>query len=379
MIIGYDGSYAILKNNTTEGNYSKIVVESVAECYPRHRIYVYTPRVERRSAATTLAVMPNVNIKQPRKTLNKALWLNWEGMVKELERHHVALYHGLSGRLPLRIKSSHARSVVTIHGLGHILYPGDYNWWNRVKRDFFTKRSCRLADCIVTTSQHTKNDLIEHLGIDSDKIEVVYPAVDDRFVGRVIDAELDTVRSKYKLPKRYILVISSLLEHKNVMAVLQAMSQMQEKKIDLVLVGSETDYYVRVLRNYAQSHRLMHRLVHISRAHAADMASIYRMADVLVAPSRYEGFGLTVIEAQACDVPVITTSGTALEEAGGDAALYFEPDDIATLASHLDQVLADESLRERLIEAGHRNIERFTSQKLADNLDELYHKILRRK
>ena len=77
-------------------------------------------------------------------------------------------------------------------------------------------------------------------------------------------------------------------------------------------------------------------------------------------------------------MPVITTSGTALEEAGGDAALYFEPDDIATLASHLDQVLADESLRERLIEAGHRNIERFTSQKLADHLDELYHKILRR-
>ena len=378
MIIGYDGSYAILRNNTTEGNYSKIVVESVAECFPRHRIYVYTPRVERRSAATTLAIMPNVNIKQPRKTLSKSLWLNWEGMVKEFDRHHVNLFHGLSGRLPLRIHKSHARSAVTIHGLGYKIYPGDYSWWDRTKRDFFTKRSCRLADCIVTTSQHTKDDLIEHMGIDSGKIEVVYPAVDDRFVGRVIDAELDTVRSKYKLPKRYILVVSSLLKHKNVLAVLQAMTKMQDREIELVLVGSETDYYVKTLRSYAQSHHLMHRLLHITRAHAADMAAIYHMADVLVAPSRYEGFGLTVIEAQACDVPVITTSGTALEEAGGDAALYFEPDDIDTLTSHLDHVLGDESLRQRLIEAGHRNIERFTSQKLADNLDGLYHKVLRR-
>ena len=109
MIIGYDGSYAILRNNTTEGNYSKIVVESVAECFPRHRIYVYTPRVERRSAATTLAIMPNVNIKQPRKTLSKSRWLNWEGMVKEFDRHHVNMFHGLSGRLPLRIHKSHER------------------------------------------------------------------------------------------------------------------------------------------------------------------------------------------------------------------------------------------------------------------------------
>ena len=75
MNIGLDGSYAILKNNTTEGNYSKIVVDAIAECFPRHKIYLYTPWIEKRGAATTLATLANVIIKQPRKTLNKRLWM----------------------------------------------------------------------------------------------------------------------------------------------------------------------------------------------------------------------------------------------------------------------------------------------------------------
>ena len=185
------------------------------------------------------------------------------------------------------------------------------------------------------------------------------------------------MRSKYKLPKQYILVVSSLLEHKNVMAVLQAMTQMQNQNIELVLLGGETGYYRHVLRPYAEHHHLMHRLLHITRAHAGDMASLYSMAQVVVAPSRMEGFGLTVIEAQACGVPVVTTSGTSQQEAAGEAALFFEPDDTATLARHLDQVLTDESLRQQLIDAGKQNIGRFTHERLAKELDTLYHDILK--
>lgn len=376
MIIGVDGSYAILKNNTTEGNYSKIVVDAIAECYVRHKIYVYTPQIEHRGPATTLAALANVTVKQPRKTLNKTLWLNWNGMVGEFTRHHVNVYHGLAGRLPLRIRKSHVRSVVTIHGLAYKHFAGDYGWWERVKRAFFARQACRLADGIVATSRHTRDDLVNLMGVDPDKIRVIYPAVDKRFLGNAIAVELDAVRAKYKLPEHYILVVSSLLDHKNIKAVLQAMTQMHDQDISLVLLGNETEYYTQVLRKFAQEKRLMHRLLHITRAHAIDMPPIYRMADVLVAPSRYEGFGLTVIEAQACGVPVITTSGTALEEAAGEAALFFDPDDTATLASHLDRVLTDTALREQLIAAGRQNIERFTYKRLADELDDYYHQIL---
>ena len=376
MIIGVDGSYAILKNNTTEGNYSKIVVDSIAECYGRHKIYVYTPWIEHRGPATTLASQVNVTVKQPRKTLNRTLWLNWGGMVEELSRHHVNIYHGLAGRLPLRIRSSHARTVVTIHGLAFKHYAHDYRWGDRCKRAFFTRQACRLADGIVATSRHTRDELVSLMGIDPDKIRVIYPAVDKRFLGEAIPVELDAVRSKYKLPEHYILVVSSLLSHKNVLAVLQAMEQMRDRDINLVLVGKPTGYYDNVIRKYAERHRLMHRLLHITRAHAIDMPSLYRMADVLVAPSRYEGFGLTVIEAQACNVPVITTSGTAQQEAAGEAALLFDPDDVTTLVGHLDRVLTDSDLRQQLIAAGRHNIERFTHQRLADELDDYYHQIL---
>ena len=377
MNIGIDGSYAILKNNTTEGNYSKIVVDAIAECFPRHKIYLYTPRIEKRGTATSLATLANVMVKQPRKTLNKRLWMQWKGVVDEIKRHHVHVYHGLAGRLPLAIGSARARSVVTIHSLAHAKYPKDYGWWERTKRSFNTRKACSLADAIVTTSEHTRNDLVESLGIDRERIHVIYPAVDRRFLTTAIDAELNAVRSKYKLPKRYILVISSLLEHKNVMAVLQAMRQIKDRDVELVLVGGDTDYYSNTLRPYAERHHLMHRLLHITRAHAGDMASLYQMAEVVVAPSRMEGFGLTVIEAQACGIPVITTCGTSLEEAAGDAALLFEPDDIATLTSHLDNILADDNLRQKLIAAGKQNIQRFTHERLAQELDTLYHDLLK--
>ena len=380
MNIGLDGSYAILKNNTTEGNYSKIVVDAIAECFPRHKIYLYTPWIEKRGAATTLATLANVIIKQPRKTLNKRLWMQWKGVVDELKRHHVHLYHGLAGRLPLGIGSARARSVVTIHSLAYAKYPKDYGWWDRKKRAFNTRQACRLADAIVTTSEHTRDDLVKLLGIDRERVHVVYPAVDHRFqADNIIDAELAAVRSKYKLPKRYILVISSLLEHKNVLAVLQAMKQIKDREIELVLVGGDTDYYSNTLRPYAERHHLMHRLMHITRAHAGDMASLYHLAEVVVAPSRLEGFGLTVIEAQACGIPVITTRDTSQEEAAGDAALFFEPDDIATLTSHLDNVLSDADLRQKLIAAGKQNIQRFTHERLAQELDTLYHDILKAK
>ena len=148
------------------------------------------------------------------------------------------------------------------------------------------------------------------------------------------------------------------------------------RDMNLVLVGNATRYYETVLRKYAKDNQLMHRLMHITRAHAIDMSSIYHMADVLVAPSRYEGFGLSVIEAQACGVPVITTRGTAQEEAAGDSALLFDPDDSATLAGHLDRVLTDGDLRTQLINAGRQNIERFTHRRMADELDQYYHQLL---
>lgn len=378
MNIGVDGSYAILKNNTTEGNYSKIVVDAIAECYSRHKIYAYTPWVDRRGPATTLAALPNVSVKQPRNALSKTLWMNWSGVVSDMSRHRVNIYHGLAGRLPMRIGRSHAKAVVTIHGLAFKHYPGDYSLSDRIKRGWAMASACRHADAIVATSQHTRDDLVSLMGVDADKIHVVYPAVDRRFLGRIVPAEFDAVRNKYKLPSRYVLVVSSLLEHKNIQAVLQAMKQMQDHDFNLVLVGNATNYYTNVLRPLAKRNHLMHRVLHISRAHAMDMPSIYRMADALVAPSRCEGFGLTVIEAQACGVPVITTSDTALEEAAGSAALFFAPDDIDTLASHLDRVLSDESLRQQLIGGGRQNIERFTYQTLADNLDTLYHSLLER-
>lgn len=377
MIIGLDGSYAILRNNTTEGNYSKIVIDAIAENYPKNKLYVYTPLIDKLSIATSLSIHGNVNIKVPRRTLSKTWWMSWGGVLDDMKRHHVNIYHGVAGQLPYRINHARFARVVTIHGLGFKRYASDYGYWDRARRSFVTFQACKKANRIIATSEHSRDDLMQLLGVPSEKISVVYPALDKRFYEPKIEAELDTVRTKYKLPSRYILVVSSLVEHKNVLAVLRAMKQMQgNKDVELVIVGQDTSYYNQVIRAYAKDNKMMHRVLHIMRAHAIDMPSIFRLAEVLVAPSRLEGFGLAVIEAQSCGVPVIISQGTALEEAAGDAALRFGPDDASELASALEQVLDNATLRDELISAGNKNIERFTPKILADNLIEVYHQVL---
>lgn len=374
MNIGIDANDAILHNNTAAGSYSRVLIESLGEHCPKAHIYLYTTKVNDRVKVTPMLTYPNMRLKESKRLLFREWWRAYDGMLKQAKRHHVQVFHGAGGVLPSRIKSAGFPSVLTINDLSTFLYPNEYGFLQRIRMKRRILNSMRRADCIIALSQTMRNELISHFNIDSEKIEVVYPAIDKRFVSGVSPVAIDEVKRRYHLPDRFILVVSQLVEHKNVRLVVEALRKVADHDISLVIVGGKTPYYEE-LRRYAMRNHLLSRIFHIKRVHGHDMAALYHCATIFAMPSRHEGFGFAAVEAQACGVPVIASDVPVLREATANGALYVDPDNSEQMAAAIDRLLAENDLRQQLIAAGKDNIARFTSKNLAENMMEIYRRL----
>jgi hypothetical protein len=169
MKIGYDAKRAFF-NNTGLGNYSRWLIKAMAGYHNGNSYYLYTPKAKANSRLNFLQDHGNIHIVTPRNSLFPALWRS-KGIVYDLERDGIQLFHGLSHELPLGIAQSGIRSVVTVHDLIFMRYPKqfgpvNYRIWIYTAK---VKHACKVADKIIAISQKTKNDLIELLGISTKK------------------------------------------------------------------------------------------------------------------------------------------------------------------------------------------------------------------
>ena len=140
-------------------------------------------------------------------------------------------------------------------------------------------------------------------------------------------------------------------------------------------LGHKTAYAKRV-KKYVQEQGLRNRFRIISGVAFEDMPAFYQMAEAFVYPSRYEGFGIPMLEALCSGIPAIGCTGSCLEEAGGPSSLYVDPDDAQGLADAITRVLTDEALRERMIADGHAYADRFKTETLTLPLQQLYASLL---
>ena len=376
MNIGIDGTDAILNNNTAEGTYSRTLIEALAENYPRSRFYVYTTFIDDNTKAMTLMVRPNVKVKESERRFFKNRWRDVKGMLKRGEKHHLDVFHGAGGQLPSQMDKFHMMAVATIHSLAPLIYPDDFSGKERRQRLKILKRTCRLARHIVACSNDEKADLTQRLDIDPDRISVIYPAFDNRFRTGVSPILLDEVRIRYKLPDKYILVVSTLHEHRNLMLVLQAMTRLNDPDIGLVVVGQATGHFHHQAMRYAAEHHLASRITHIERAHANDMAALYQGATVFAMPTRYDTFGMAMVEAQACGTPVVAADIPVLREVAADGALFVGTDDPDAMADAFETLIQNDAERDRLIALGRRNADRFDTKTFAESMMDLYHRLL---
>ena len=376
MIIGYDAKH-IACDNTGPGNYGRTLVNDIAEAAtPDIMFNLYTP--ERGDAALRRQIMPRQSVKfvYPEAGMNpvaKALWRT-RGMVADLVRDGVRLYHGLSGELPVGVKEAGIKTVVTIHDLIFMRHPEWYSWIERKIHAWKFMKTCHEADRIIAISECTKRDVMLYGDVPADKIDVIYQSCGSRYKMREGEKKMQEVHTDYMLPERYIVSVGTVEERKNVLLAVKAMRLLPDD-VSLVIVGKATPYCEKVKRYVAQN-GLSDRVMFLHNVPADDLPAIYQMAEACVCPSRYEGFGLPVIEAIQSGLPVVACTGSCLEEAGGNATLYVGPDDVYGMADAMKQTLKGAPGRDGRIAAGRQYISRFENNNVAQQVLSVYSEVL---
>ena len=213
----------------------------------------------------------------------------------------------------------------------------------------------------LTVSEFSKRDLMEILGVAPDDIDVVYDAAAENYSRVTGEAALEHVRRKYKLPDRYILFVGNFNPRKNLERILLAFDRLRERTDltqKLVIAGGQGWKFDK---NTALD-RITHKeeILFVGFVPDDDMPALYSMADLFMFPTLYEGFGIPVIEAQRCGVPVLTSNVSALPEVAGGGAAYVDPCDAEMICRKMEEVLTDTELAKQLTECGYRNAERFS-------------------
>lgn len=376
MKIGFDAKRAFT-NFTGLGNYSRSTVKILADFFPSNSYYLYNPRVpdEHQIKFLDLPHHSDVHIKIPKSffyELFPSLWRRM-GITKDLVKDQLDIFHGLSHELPLGIEKTTIPSVVTIHDLIFLRFPQYYKATDRKIYASKFKHACEVADLIIAISEQTKKDIIHFFNIDEKKIRVVYQSCASVFHQKVNDMMLMKVRVKYKLPEHFLLNVGTIEKRKNAMLIVKALKNTDEN-IPLVIIGRETSY-VEELKDYLKVNHLEHRVIFHHKITFDELPIIYNLATMFIYPSRFEGFGIPIIEALQCGVPTIAARGSCLEEAGGHACIYVEPDDVDGMSNAINTLLKEQKDEARIIE-GKKYVERFNQQKIADDLMKVYQELI---
>ena len=281
------------------------------------------------------------------------------------------LYHATDFVLP-PTRARH--TLLTVHDLSFVRVPETASPSLKAYLDAVVPRSVRRAEHILADSQATKNDLIALYDTPADKITVLLSGVDAHFQ-RVDDP---SVRQKYALTDRpYLFSIGTIQPRKNYVRLIQALAVLREHghDLDLVIAGGK-GWLDDPIHAAIQMLKLDDHVHLIGFAADSDLPALYSAALITAVPSLYEGFGIPVLESMACGTPVITSTVSSLPEVAGDAALLVDPTDLDALIDVLDRLIGSETLRRDLTARGLARARTFTWERSAQQLSDIYRRLL---
>lgn len=281
------------------------------------------------------------------------------------------LFHSPNFILP---PTQRAKTLLTVHDLSFIRHPQGAvaslrNWLNQV-----VPRSLARADHILADSISTKQDLIEIFELDPTDITVVGAGVEARFRPITNPADLASVQQRYHLApaEKFVLGLGTLEPRKNFTGLIAAFAQSPLRETHhLVIAGGKGWLYDDIFRA-AQTSPVAARIHLIGFVADEDLPALYSLADIFAFPSHYEGFGIPVIEAMACGTPVVCANNSSLPEVAGQSALQVTATDTVALAEALAQLAYNQSLREKVIQEGFRQAQKFTWSVAAERLLSVY-------
>jgi len=301
------------------------------------------------------------------KASTKLLWDYWS-IIPFIRRERVDAIIYPKNIIPITHWFLNAKKINVINDLGYFIKDLDaYRFWDSLYMKAFTKISCFLADKIVAISEHTKQDIVDLLLVDREKIKVVHLGVDGVF-RRISDGHrLNETLSKYQIARPFLFYPGTITPRKNLRRLLQAFQSIKDQiPHDLVVTGTEA-WGSNEVDQFVKTHHSQ-RVKQIGFVNEAELVDLYNLADACLYPSLYEGFGLPIIEAQACGCPVLTSNTSSCPEVAGGAAIMVNPYVEREIADGILSISKDRNLRDRLIDAGFQNAKRFRWGKTAGDL-----------
>jgi glycosyltransferase involved in cell wall biosynthesis len=271
-------------------------------------------------------------------------------------------------------------TVVTIHDVVPLIYPKAYPAGVRGKINFYRQRNkLKKIAAIITDSRASKEDIARFLKIEDKKIFPVYLAPNDYFY-KISDLKtLEYTRNKYNLPQNFILFIGNVNWNKNLLNLSEASIQ---AGVDLVLVGksfeekdnlghAELKSFKEFLNRYSSNPKI-HILGYVE---SQELVCITNLAMCLLLPSFAEGFGLTILEGQICETPIITSDTSSMPEVAGEGALFVDPHSVESIYKAIKLISDNQEIKQELIIKGLKNVKRFSWQKTAEENIKIYKKI----
>ena len=292
-----------------------------------------------------------------------------------LHRERPDVFHAPHYVMPPAVR---CRSIVTIHDCVHLMFP---QYLPNRAASLYVKASmwsaARRSRKILTVSEASKRDIIRFLNIPAEKVVVVYNAIDERFGVAPSDEAITRVRERYQLDHRFVLYVGNIKPHKNLVRLVEAFDRLRARGFDdltLLIIGDEISK-LPALRRAVHSHKLHKHVRFLGYLPDDTLAILYRLADVFVFPSLYEGFGLPPLEAMACGAPVVTSNVSSLPEVTGDAAVLVDPYDTASIADGVAKVLSDPTLRDEMRVKGIARAREFSWERSVSRTREIYQEV----
>lgn len=372
MRIGFDAT-ALPSKPVGAGRYIVRLVRSLSSLNKENELVVFV-QDNRRSLIDTPPIENVRWVETPE--ISPARRLIWEQttLPRLARQAGIDLLHSPHYTRPLNLPCA---SVVTFHDMTFFLYPELHT---RAKRLFFPwmmRLSSRLANGIIADSESTRRDAMQILHIPADKISTVPLGIGEEF-RRIADAGLlEDCRRRYDLPQDFFLYVGLVEPRKNLPLLLGAYARLAkaEDPPPLVVVG-RMGWMVEDVFRQVESLKLKERVKFTGYIPDQDLPLIYNLAQILLYPSRYEGFGFPPLEAMACGTPVITTAVSAMQDQVGEAGLLVPPQDEQALFDAMRRLMHDRLLREELSIRGQRQANFYTWDQTALKTLQVYQRVV---
>ena len=274
--------------------------------------------------------------------------------------------------------------VLTVHDLLEHMY-GSRNL-SSLRRNlhyYLTRRALRGAARVLAVSQFTKNEIQKLLSLPDARIEVVYNAIDERFLrGHATAADRELIAQRYQVNYPFLLYAGAIRPHKNVVRIIEAFSALKSElakdgrfaDLKLIIIGDDLSSHPR-LRRTVVSGGVQNDVRFLGFVPIEVLRIFYDVAKIFVFPSLYEGFGLPPLEAMAHGTPVVTSNTSSLPEVAGNAALLVNPENVFEIRRALQRALLDIEVREGMKQRGYEQAQRFSWTSSVSRILEIYREV----